>query len=85
MLPPLNVKSDTNPPLPFSMKIPTCVALLPLVALGMLKTRFCREHACDTYQWMAVGTSGWSLSSVARGISVMSKTKLRICRKNWFC
>lgn len=36
---------DTKPPLPFSIKMPTCVALLELVALGMLKTKFCKVQA----------------------------------------
>lgn len=56
MFPPLKVKSETKPPLPFSVKIPTWVTLLPEVASGILKTRFCRLVPWATCQWMPVGT-----------------------------
>lgn len=66
------------------MKMPTVVVVFAFVALGMLNTKFSNEVACETCQWMPVGTRGRSLSVVDRGISVRSKMKLRIWRKNWF-
>lgn len=74
----IHTRSATKPPEPFSVKIPTAVVVFEFVALGMLKTKFSNEVACDTCQWMPVGTSGWSLSAVDRGISVKSNMKLRI-------
>jgi hypothetical protein len=51
-LPPRKTRSLTNPPEPFSWKIPTC---LVSGVSGRKNSIFCNVHACETCQWMPTG------------------------------